>query len=509
MEITTTHRFKPQLLRWSWPLMLALVTAVALLLGLSTQTLQDPDILMHITAGRWMLTHQAVPDVDVFSYTKLGAPWIAHEWLAQCFMAVLQSIAPWTALVVVTVGLFAFTLAYLLRFLLERMPPIYAVLMTALAAAAMSSHLLSRPHVMAWPLLAVWMAELIKANESRRAPPWWLLGVMVLWANLHGSFTLGLLLIGPMAFEALIQATPTARMTVLRHWLAFGVAALLAGMVTPYGWHGVWLTLQVSQLSHLQRINEWAHPGGMALLPLELWLLMWLLLSMLGYVRLPVWRLVMLVVFLHQAFMVGRFISVFGLLAPMLIARSFGQQYAAMTSQEKPSALDAWFDKFKAPANAMACALSVAVVLVLGVFMHRHEAYDIPASQNVAPGVIAARAVGAADDKGHVFNAFNLGAPLISQGVPVFIDGRADLYGDSHLGVYFDVMESNDPQHIAKVLDDYTIGWTALSPNSSLLLFLNQSPAWTKVFEDEAVVIHVRREAEVVRDADQKTGLLH
>ncbi len=501
MDITTTHLVKQRLLRWSWPLIFALGTAVALLLGLSTQTLQDPDIAMHITAGRWMLEHQAVPDVDVFSYTRLGAPWIAHEWLAQCIMAVLQAIAPWTALVVVTVGLFAFTLAYLLRFLLERMPPIYALLMTALATAAMASHLLSRPHVMAWPLLAVWMAELIKANEQRRVPPWWLLTVMVLWANLHGSFTLGLLLIGPMALEALIDS-PGMRWRVFQQWLGFGLAALVAAMCTPYGWHGIWLTLQVSGLTHLQRIGEWMHPGGMALLPLEIWLLMFMLMGMLGYLRLPVVRFVMLLGLLHQAFMVGRFISVFGLLAPMLMATSFGKQYAHMTSHETPSRLDAWFDKLKVNANSPAVLLSVGLVLVLGSVMHSLGAYGAPAMQNMVPALNAAKAAGA---KGHVLNSFNIGGPLISQGVPVFIDGRADLYGDEHMSVYFDLLESHDPNFIAKVLDDYQIGWTALLPKSSLLLFLNQNPAWVKVYESEGVVVHLRRERPAVHDSDQKT----
>lgn len=501
MDITTTPLVKQRLLRWSWPLIFALATAVALLLGLSTQTLQDPDIAMHITAGRWMLEHQAVPDVDVFSYTKLGAPWIAHEWLAQCLMAVLQAIAPWTALVVVTVGLFAFTLAYLMRFLLERMPPIYALLMTALATAAMASHLLSRPHVMAWPLLAVWMAELIKANEQRRAPPWWLLGVMVLWANLHGSFTLGLLLIGPMALEALID-NPGTRWRVFQQWLGFGLATLLAAMCTPYGWHGIWLTLQVSQLTHLQRIGEWMHPGGLALLPLELWLLMFVLLGMLGYLRMPLVRFVMLMGLLHQALMVGRFISVFGLLAPMLMATSFGKQYDLMTHHEKPSRLDAWFDKFKVGANSNAVILAVGLVLMLGSLMHRAGAYGVPALQNMVPALNAAKAAGVS---GHVLNSFNIGGPLISQGVPVFIDGRADLYGDAHMSVYFDLLESHDPNFIAKVLDDYQIGWTALLPKSSLLLFLNQNPAWVKVYESEGVVVHRRRDPQVIHDTDQKT----
>jgi hypothetical protein len=483
--------------------MVALATGLVLLLNLSTQTLQDPDIVMHIAAGRWMLEHLSIPDVDVFSYTKLGAPWVAHEWLAQCLMAVLQSIAPWTALVLVTVGLFVFTLAYLMRFLLERMPPIYALLMTALAAAAMSSHLLSRPHVMAWPLLAVWMAELIKANEDRRAPPWWLLGVMVLWANLHGSFTLGVLLIGPMALEALLQAPESQRLHVFRSWLAFGVATLIAAMCTPYGWHGIALTLQISSLSHLQRIGEWMHPGGLALLPLELWLLMALLLGMLGYLRVPLVRFIMLIGLLHQAFMVGRFISVFGLLAPMLIATSFGHQYAQMTRHEKPSRIDAWFDKLKAPANNAAKFIASLLMLLTAGLMN--GAYGIPPSQNIAPAVQAAKHAGAT---GHVLNSFNLGASMISLGVPVFIDGRADLYGDEHLRVYFDLMDSNDAQHIKKTLNDHAINWTVLLPKSSLLLFLNMDPEWVRVYEDESAVVHLRMTRDVKHDKDQISPLL-
>ena len=498
MDITRSHiRFG---LRWSWPLLVALGVGVLLLLNLGGQSLEDPDIVMHITTGKWMFEHMTVPLTDPFSYTRQAAPWVAHEWLAQCFMALLLVAGSWTALVLVTVALFVWTLAYLMRFLLDRMPVIYALLMTALAAAAMAPHLLSRPHVMAWPLLVVWMAELIKANEAKRAAPWWLLAIMVLWANLHGSFTLGLFLIAPMALEAVWQATSTQRILVARRWVVFGVLALMASMCTPYGWRGLWLTVELTQLQHLQRINEWMHPGGIALLPLELWLLMAVLLAMLGYLRLSVLRFVLLAFLLHQALMVGRLISVFGMLAPMLIATAFGERYAHMTRAEKPTGLDGWFDRFKAPADMG--AVWVAGVLLLLVAGLMRPTYITPAKQNLTP---ALRAVQAAGVQGHVLNAFNLGAPLISQGVPVFIDGRADLYGDAHLSVYFDLMESNDPAHIAQVLDQYEIAWTALLPQSHLLLFLNQSPQWRQLYADDGVVVHVRRASKNHTDSHQQT----
>ena len=37
-----------------------------------------------------------------------------------------------------------------------------------------------------------WMVELFAARADDRVPRLWMLPLMVLWANLHGSFTLGL-----------------------------------------------------------------------------------------------------------------------------------------------------------------------------------------------------------------------------------------------------------------------------------------------------------------------------
>src|ERR1700719_4466982 len=45
--------------------------------------LADGDLYWHIVAGRWMFHHLAIPTADPFSYTMPGAPWVAHEWLAE------------------------------------------------------------------------------------------------------------------------------------------------------------------------------------------------------------------------------------------------------------------------------------------------------------------------------------------------------------------------------------------------------------------------------------------
>ena len=98
--------------------------------------------------------------------------------------------------------------------------------------------LLARPHLLALPLLEMWTAGLIIAREEGRAPSWKLLPLMVLWANLHASFLIGLLLIVPFALEA-VQEESRTRGAALRGWGVFAGLALLAAMLSPYGISGL------------------------------------------------------------------------------------------------------------------------------------------------------------------------------------------------------------------------------------------------------------------------------
>ena len=62
---------------------------------------------------------------------------------------------------------------------------------------------------------------------------------MALWANLHGGFVLGLMLIAPIALDAVLNADARVRKSLALRWAMFGVAALAASCCTPYGWHAL------------------------------------------------------------------------------------------------------------------------------------------------------------------------------------------------------------------------------------------------------------------------------
>ena len=260
----------------SWPLVIAVVVLFGVLSNARfNAVLADPDTYWHLATGRWIIEHKALPSGDPFSYSVPGAPWITHEWLSELLLTGVYRAAGWTGLVVLVALIFAVTLACLMRFLLKRMEPIDGLLFTGFAGAMLMSHLLVRPHVLVWPLLAVWVGTLVDAVEKERNPPWWLMPVIVLWANMHASFTLGLAFGAALAIEAVLGQSGDRRRVAATRWGSFIALSVVASMLTPFGWRGLWFSAEFMQMHVLlDSITEWRSPDFHKPQILELWLLL-------------------------------------------------------------------------------------------------------------------------------------------------------------------------------------------------------------------------------------------
>jgi hypothetical protein len=210
MTISMTH---PVALRHTARGGLALWVGVGLYglqLYAGSRLLRDPDTLWQITLGQWIVAHRAVPQVDMFSFTMHGQPWISTQWLAQVLYAQAWSVAGWAGPVVLAAAAIALTFALLARELTRRLSDSAALIFVAAAITLTAEHLLARPHVLAMPVMVAWVAGLIAAADRRSAPSFALLPLMALWANLHGGFVLGLALIAPIALDAVWHAARDA-----------------------------------------------------------------------------------------------------------------------------------------------------------------------------------------------------------------------------------------------------------------------------------------------------------
>ena len=246
--------------RWRLPVALAVAAGCYLLLLLvGSRLLNDADTYWQIVLGDWIVAHTQVPHVDTFSATMAGTPWISSQWLAQVLFAQSYAIAGWAGVVVLTAAAIAIAQGLLTRFLLERLATTPALVLSVAGLVLASPHMLARAHALALPVMVAWIAGLMRALDERRAPPFLLLPLMTLWANLHGGFTFGIFFIAPVALGGAVDMrhAPNALRVTLR-WAGFGLLAIAAACITPYGPESILVTGRILGLGQaLALIGEW------------------------------------------------------------------------------------------------------------------------------------------------------------------------------------------------------------------------------------------------------------
>lgn len=457
----------------------------------NSQVFLDPDTYWHLAAGEWILANRGVPTADPFSHSMPGAPWVAHEWGAQLLITLAHRIGGWAALHVLVASAYAGTLAYLTRFLVRRMEPLHALMCATVAAILLLTHLLARPHVIAWPLMAVWVGALVDAAERGRTPRWWLLGLVVLWANMHLSYVLGFLIGGGIALDAIAGAPDAStRWDTARRWAVFFGVATLCLLVNPHGWHALVYTVDVMGMKSLALVSEWRSADFHRFQPLIIWIVLVFGLALGGRLTLSWPRTALVLGMFYLALKHGRYHSLLGLVTPFLLAAPIARGIlGSRTGDPATASLDRMFTAMTGRATLAGRAMAVAacgafVALRLGIapavpldFVTPRKAVDAAMAHPV---------------EGEVLNAYLFGGYLIYRDVPVAIDGRSDMYGDDYMQLFSDGVMLRRVSAIDSLLANPRVGWTLLPPGTPAIALLDRLPAWRRVYADSVAVVHVR-----------------
>ncbi len=439
------------------------------------QVLNDGDTFLHIAAGQRMLAEHAILFRDPFSYTFANAPWQAHEWLAEIVMALSYQAGGWSGLI----GLFAMAAALtagILAYTLGRwLEPQAQAITTVLALSCMTGSLLARPHLLALPLLAIWTAELVQARSERRGPSWLLLPVMTVWANIHGSFLLGLALAGGLALEALVDDA-ALRAKTLRDWGLFGTGALCACLVNPHFIQGLTFPLTLMGTSSLANVDEWRPMDFSHLQPAALVVAAALYVLLSRGVKLSAVRVLVLLGLLTMMLQHQRHQIVFAVIAPLLLAdplsRSLGMAGARMRSR-------------------LSVAVAAGAMIVVAGLIATRFVLPIVRSDGAVSPMTALSSVPAGLRATPVLNDYSFGGYLIFAGVRPFIDSRAELYGEPALQRYAALIRP-DPAALDAAIRQYGIRWSILSPRSPMVAELDARPGWHRLHSDAFAVVHIR-----------------
>ncbi len=285
----------------------------------------------------------AVPHQDVFSFTKLGQPWFAWEWLWDVCFAWVYHHGGFASVVLVNIVLICLTFALLFRLVKRHCEnPFLAMAVTFLACAASAVHWLARPHLITMLFVVILLYVLDRVREGRTRLLWALPFFTILWTNLHGGFLVELVILGGYTAgelaAALFTADPEARRNSLRLAKAFGLTAgacALATFVNPYTYHlHVHIYQFFSEPYHMQNIAEYQSisfhevPGALYLESL-------LLLGALSAAWFAVKRrnfvpLVLIVGWGHLAVFSARNIPLFAIVAAPFIAQAMYEMLARL-----------------------------------------------------------------------------------------------------------------------------------------------------------------------------------
>lgn len=231
---------------------LFVLTIVLFGFRLGAHPIGDNSMFAHLRTGIDIANGHGIPRTDPYSFTARGEPWVVQSWFAEWTYGVLYEVGELTLVILQQAALMG-VLAWLVVRLARAGTPLRTALAGSIAVGAGAAYWTQRPLLFG----LIGLALLVLAIE-RRWNPWWLVPIVWVWVNSHGSFPLGVAYLGArLAGEWLDER----RLPSIRYLGAF-VVGLAAGAINPLGPKLLTFALTIGEKSDVFReVTEWRSPN--------------------------------------------------------------------------------------------------------------------------------------------------------------------------------------------------------------------------------------------------------
>ncbi|MGE5373225.1 MAG: hypothetical protein ACM3QZ_14700 [Solirubrobacterales bacterium] len=451
------------------------VFACALFVAVVSIWAADPDVFWHLKVGQWIVAHHQIPAVDVYSWSQLGQPWMAHQWAWEALSWLVYQTWKLPGLWLMT-ALAGGAAGCLVAAGLDRRygETTLAYLAGGLSVLYLLVWLKPWPQAGVYAFFGFYLWLSLAGYQRRNA--WILTGAAAaVWANVHSNVVLfPLLLLAECAFAVI------ARREIDRRKLALALAAFLGSLLNPRG-IGLWVyAVREGLLTGIYRhqIQEWM-PYPMD----NPWLLLVFISGCAVLLaaaaqnrlnRLAFWRAA-----LFWLLALGsRIYTPFAVLSTAVLLGSLDLRISRI--RLKPLA---WIGWGVVAAMFLAQAGKNGIPLTMDQLARANQ-YPAAAVDYIERNHLT-----------RVYNFYGWGGYLIWRGIPVFIDGRGDLYRSGGLLPDYMNFAAAPGSPGRNVLD--TGAKTILipaKPSGSLSKLndsmLKESPDWKAIYRDHTAVIY-------------------
>lgn len=479
--------------------------------------LTDPDYFWHQKTGQYLLEMGRLPSGDIFSYTFAGRPWVLHEWLFELLLASIyaQLGAFGVKLMVAFLATTTLVITYTMANRILGKP--YAALCLALLFFIFGATGISpRPQMLTFFFFAAFLRVLIgfkyyRENRGLLALP----ALMMLWVNFHGGYAAGLALL------ALFAACEWLKFLAMEHrdseqrrrlrWLSLtAIATLLSSLVNPYF---VWLWLYPFQVMGMEAsstyITEWHSPNFHHLQNQGYLVLVFAFLIVTTYRqrKADITELTVPLFFTAMGFVASRHIPLAAIVLIPFSAAALAQHPLTQIIPERwLRGCSAWHARLIRKDHDLGDKEYLFNWLLLGVlisgFLLYYPIYHAKDSEkaNAQVPVKAVDFILQAGIRGRMFNTYHYGGYLIYRLYPtqkVFIDGRADIYGDAFMKEYIEI--SGGSENWEKLFGRHNIDYVLIQRNEPLRQLLLARGDFKLVYEDEVNSLLLRNREEYAK----------
>ncbi len=465
-----------------------------LFLSLATLAVQetlDPDLWWHLRTGQHIWEMRAIPRQDVFSYTASEHQWITHEWLSELAMYGLYSLGGMAGLIIA----FALVIALTWWLVYRRCPgkPYIAAFLVLLGAIASAVTWGARPQMLSLLLASAFLCVLDEYKRDGRNRLWLLPPLMALWVNMHSGYMVGLALIGIYVLGdggarlLGLVGSHTMEARRIRNLAWVGMACLAASLLNPNGYH-MWLypfdTLGSGAMQAY--IQEWFSPDfhQAAYQPFAILILLEILTFALSRRQADATDVVLGVGLTWAALLSARHIPLFAVAVCPIIARQL------MDCLEDRG----WVGFLRSGSGASGRLIAINWLILLAVVIGcgARIAQVLAGNAEAVAQAYPVEAVGYLEREGigdRIYNSYSWGGYLIWRGRPVFIDGRADVYGDRFIAEYLKAQQLG--RDWREPLEKYGVDSILIQRGVPMATMLEESGEWKQIYADEVAEIFV------------------
>ena len=464
-----------------------------------TRRVGTPDYWWHTLTGQLIVHNRALVRSDLYTYTVAGTPWTDHEYGSQVIFYALTRAGGLLA-VSVFFALVVFAGFWLVLARIRSAggaDPVVAGVAMILGAAAGFFMWSAAPQMFDFLFIALELLIIERFLAGHRRVLWCMPAVVLVWANLHGGFLVGLLvlavLMGTLGVQWIAHGRAAPERALLGRTALVTAGCVVASFITPWGpslFVYVWRTLFSPEQPSF--IAEWQSPDFHDIKLLGFLLMLVVLLVGFAMRRPRLFDTLLVIAAAALALRSVRFTIVFAVVATPVVAWQWSTAWWAVRDRFAPR-----LRSLTARDVTFAAGLLASVVAVGGVGIAGLTLRGQTASTEANFPVAAANWLAANPSVGtRVFNQYDWGGYLADRFYPnpnrrVFIYGEAELMGDRLLADYADVNQVKSDWE--QVLDGYHVDYVVFAAGKPLDAVLQESGHWRLAYRDDVADIFVRQ----------------